>query len=65
MKEFFKALGEFAVIGVCLFCVIFGYISEIFPQIVPDWVYYITTPVGIGIFVAFMAFLIKHNKKKK
>ena len=64
MKDFFKALGGFVAIGLCVFCVIAGYISEIFPQIVPDGVYYITPPVGIGLFIAFMVFLIKAKKEK-
>ena len=61
MKEFFKTLSGFVAMGLCVFGVIFGYISEIFPRIVPDWVYYIITPVGIAIFIAFIAFLIKEK----
>ena len=51
LKDILKAASAvFVVVGV-VFLTLFGYLSEIFPRIVPDWAYYIITPAGTAIVV--------------
>lgn len=64
MKEFWKTFGGYVGFAVALVVTAFGYLAEIFPQIVPNWVYNITGPVGMGILIVFLIWLIKERKKK-
>ena len=65
MKAFLKALGAFAAIILFLFVLFFGCLAEFFPTLVPDFVYTISTFVGLVAMIALLLWLRKENRKKK
>ena len=65
MKEFWKAFGAFVVIILFLFLLFFLCLGEIFPTDVPDFVYAISSFVGLAAMIAFLLWLRKENRKKK
>ena len=65
MKEFWKALGAFVVIILFLLFLFLLYLGEFFPTIVPDFVYTISTFIGLVAMIALLLWLRKENRKKK
>ena len=67
--EFFKALGAFLVVLLCLAALVVSVIDMLFPTVFPDWVYtalfIVCLPFGIAFFVTIFKEWRKQRKAKK
>ena len=65
LKEFFKALGAFVVIGLLLAIVVLCVIGELFPALLPDWVFTVLGIASIPFWVVFFVTIFKEWRSQR
>ena len=67
VKDFFKALGAFVVIGLLLAIVVLCVIGELFPALLPDWVFTVCSTATLPFWAVFFVTIFKqwHAQRKE
>ena len=67
LKKFFKALGAFVVIGLLLAIVVLCVIGELFPALLPDWMFVVCSTATLPFWTWFFVVIFKqwHAQRKE
>lgn len=65
IQSFLKALGAAVAIMFFLVVCMFGIIAELFPSVIPDWIYTVGGIVSAPFVIAFFVVIFKEWRKQR